>query len=173
MISFPQNERFFSKRFVFVFFVSLIVCGCSLLTGCGSASEEEELDTLAEFVINNLVIPVGSGKPMLIYWIPTADELERAPSESDMKRVWKYENGDLKEITYNEFTSLKGSVEKAAGYNAKYTLHSLSILSFEEGSAQVEIASMFNPMSGTGTIYTLTKENGAWRKVSERSSWHI
>ncbi len=155
---------------LFFFLVSTGIGGCRKLEDEGKKGEEEGLVLK---VIEDIIVPKAGSGDFLVEWRRlSTGPADVEPEELGMK-FWRYQAGELQEITREEYLSLIERPGKRGSGTWAFSQHSITLLQldWEKGEAVVEVGSLYNILSGQGVRHLLRREDGRWVKVSEETIW--
>jgi hypothetical protein len=145
----------------------------AVFSGCGSETTQGTEDELVIYTIENILIPREQDSDFIVEW----RRRSAGPGDVDPKqlaqRFWKWEGGTLTEINAEEYYQLATAWEDDDPNKWIYSQHAITVVELDESGleAQVEISSLYNPLSGSGIRYWLRMEEGEWKKVSENTEW--
>lgn len=144
-----------------------------LAGGCGGNGKPTLRDGLIDYATRNIIIPLQQQPRQLVvlqrYPIddisPTLDVIN--------EKMWKIENGTITEVSLEEYESLIN--ERDNNDDLKWTAseHSIRIfdLNEENGTAVIEVDTMYGPLSVQGVVYKLEHKGGAWNVVEKATAW--
>lgn len=154
--------------------VALLLLPAPLLAaGCGSAEKPQIDEEVAEYAVENILVPELRDSDFIVEWMRKSTGAGDVSPEELGLRFWKWEGGALSEITLEEFNELAASREGGDARMWTYSQHAVTVIEAdgEEGQAVVEIGSLYGPMAGSGVRYLLRKEEGVWKRVSQETIW--
>ena len=95
------------------------------------------------------------------------------PPDVINEKMWKIEDGTTTEISLEEYESLLS--ERVDNDDLKWTAsqHSIRIfdLNEENGTAVMEVDTMYGPLAIQGNVYKLEHKDGAWNVVEKVNAW--
>jgi hypothetical protein len=144
-----------------------------LAGGCGGNGQMTTRDGLVDYAVRSIIIPAKQQpRQLVVLQRYPVDDPSPTPDATNEK-MWKIENGTITEISMEEYDSLKS--ERVNNDNLKWTAseHSIRILDLNEenGTAVIEVGTIYGPLSGTGIVYKLEYKNGAWNVVDKATAW--
>lgn len=162
------------KRFIAAVLLALaLVPVLAAAGGCGGNDEATMKDTLVDYTIRNIIIPLKQLPAQLVVLRQYPVEDLSAGPEVINEKMWKVEDGTVTEISLEEFTTL--TRESSGGDDLRWTAsqHSIQVLGLDEeaGSALVEVDSMYGPLAAEGVVYRLEYSDGAWKVVDKATAW--
>jgi hypothetical protein len=153
--------------------IFILIQVMAVFSGCGGDTPVGMEEELVRYTIENILIPREQGTDFIVEW----RRRSTGPGDVDPKQLaqgfWKWEGGTLTEINAEEYYQLAAVWEDEDPNRWVYSQHSITVVELDESEleAQVEINSLYNPLSGSGIRYWLRKEEGEWKKVSENTEW--
>lgn len=158
-----------------IFCALLAVASCSTLAfcGCGKEAVAGAEEQLVEYTIKGILAPREGEREFVVAWLRRSTGAGDVSFDALAQRFWKWEGGQLTEIGREEYDALTKTQGQGAKSTWLYAQHSVTVLSLDEekGEAVVEVGSMYGPLAGKGVRYSLKREGGSWKKVSEETVW--
>jgi len=161
------------KRSLTAVLIIVLIQVVALLPGCGGEAREVTEEELVKYTIENILVPRERESDFIVEWRRKSTGPGDVDPRQLAQRFWKWEGGALTEIGAEEFYQLAAAREGGDPNRWIYSQHSVTVVQLDQGKleAQVEIDTLYNPLSGSGTRYWLRKEEGEWKKVSESTEW--
>lgn len=151
----------------------LLAAVLAAAAGCGGGGRPTLKDDLVDYVVRNVVAPAKRLPVQLVVLQRYPVEDLAAGPESVNEKMWRIDDGGVKEISLEEFTALAGETSSGDGSPWTASQHSIRVQALDEraGTAQVEVDSMYGPLSSDGIIYRLELSGGSWKVVGRASVW--
>jgi hypothetical protein len=144
-----------------------------LAGGCGGNGQMTTRDGLVDYAVRSIIIPAKQQPQQLVVLQRYPVDDPSPTPEAINEKMWKIENGTITEISLEEYNSLKS--ERIDNDNLKWAAseHSIRIfdLNEENGTAVIEVDTIYGPLSGAGIVYKLEFKNGAWNVVEKATAW--
>ncbi len=151
----------------------MLLQSLALFPGCGGGNRLSQEEEITAFTVEAILVPRESDGDFIVEWRRKSTGMGDVDPNELAQRYWKWEGGILSEITLDEYRVL--AAVRVGGDPTKwaYSQHAITVLDLNEdtGEAIVEIASLYNPLAGSGIQYLLRKNGGEWEKVSEETVW--
>lgn len=144
-----------------------------LAGGCGGKGQLSLRDGLVDYTLRGIIIPLEQ-QPLQLVVLQRYPVDDPSPTPDVInEKMWKIEDGMITEISLDEYESLLS--ERVGNDDLKWTgsQHSIRIfdLNEENGTAVMEVDTMYGPLSIQGNVYKLEHKDGAWNVVEKVNAW--
>ncbi|OFW56949.1 MAG: hypothetical protein A2V52_06465 [Actinobacteria bacterium RBG_19FT_COMBO_54_7] len=161
------------KKAVAVLILATMLLSPLLLPGCGSKAQEGSEEQVANYAIENILVPKENDTSFIVEWRRKSTGPNDVSPDELAQAFWKWEGSKLVEISAEEYHALAAQRQGGDPKKWVYNEHSVTVQELDpgKGEAVVEIGSFYGPLTGAGVQYLLRREGGQWQKVSEETVW--